>query len=256
MANNKRRRTKKKKVKSSYNPPYGAEILAIPLERLALQENTYDLLKNAKFYSLKEILANEEKDFYKIIRFNKKNLTDLKSALIPLKVELKPTSEQVKAEDKKLSKRDSKSTEKKDAVAQDKYIKISKNGKWGFVDRQGKEVIKPIYDNVFYFNEELCCVEKDELFGFIDREGNEIISIQYDCACSFSEGLACVYKKDLCGYIDKQDNVIIEFKFDAGTPFEQGATRVKKDGKWGELKLKDASLPYKENTDYTLRWIN
>ena len=257
MANNKKsKRNKRKRVKSAYNPPYSNDILSTPLEKLKLQENTYQLLKNAGYTSLKEILSGEEKDFYKIIRFNKKNLADLKSSLIPFKAELKPSGEQVADNSKKPEgKKATIDAAAKETPAQDKFVKISKGGKWGFADRQGKEVIKAVYDNVFYFNEELCCVEKDELFGYIDREGNEVIPIQYDCACSFSEGLACVFKRDLCGYIDKQNNVVIEFKFEAGTPFEEGAARVKKDGKWAELKLKSSPADKGINS-YTLRWIN
>ncbi|HIV00864.1 MAG TPA: WG repeat-containing protein [Candidatus Stercoripulliclostridium merdipullorum] len=117
----------------------------------------------------------------------------------------------------------------------DIYIKINKNGKWGFADRSGKEVIAPIYDEVFMFKEDVCCFERDELFGYIDRQGNEIIAPVYECAASFSEGYACVFKGGVCGYIDKEGNAVIDFQYDAGTPVIDGNCRVKKNGKWGEL---------------------
>lgn len=117
----------------------------------------------------------------------------------------------------------------------DIYIKINKNDKWGFANRNGKEVVPPIYDEVFTFKEDLCCVEKDNRFGFIDREGNEVIPIEYDCALSFSEGYACVYKNNKCGYINKNNEIVVDFRFDAGTHVIDGSCRVKKDGKWGEL---------------------
>lgn len=133
------------------------------------------------------------------------------------------------------------------AAPRDSYIKINKNDKWGFANRSGKEVVPPIYDEVFMYKEDLCCVEKDGLFGYIDREGVEVIPIEYDCALSFSEGYACVCRNNKCGYINKSNEVIIGFKFEAGTPVIEGNCRVKKDGKWGEL--------YISNPD-EIRWIN
>jgi hypothetical protein len=131
-------------------------------------------------------------------------------------------------------------------VPKDIYIKINKNDKWGFADRNGKEVVPPIYDEVYSYKEDLCCVEKDGLFGYIDREGKEVIPPMYECAMSFSEGLACVFRNNRCGYINKNNEVIIDFRFEAGTPMIDGNCRVKKDGKWGEL--------FRDNPD-EIRWI-
>lgn len=129
---------------------------------------------------------------------------------------------------------------------QDKYIKINKNGKWGFATRDGKEVIKPEYDEVFLFHEELCCVELGDKFGFIDRKGEVVIPIVYDCALSFSEGYACVFKGEHCGYIDRENNVVVDFEFDAATPVIDGNSRVKRIGKWGELHIDNPA---------EIRWI-
>ncbi len=128
---------------------------------------------------------------------------------------------------------------KREAVVhpQDQFIKINKNGKWGFATREGKEVIAPEYDEVFLFHEDCCCVELGDKFGFINREGEVIIPIIYDCALSFSEGYACVFKGEHCGYVDKDNNVVVDFEYDAGTPVIEGSSRVKKLGKWGELHI-------------------
>lgn len=129
---------------------------------------------------------------------------------------------------------------------QDVFIKINKNGKWGFATRDGKEVIAPEYDEVYLFHEDLCCVEVGDKFGFINREGKVVVPIVYDCALSFSEGYACVYKGDNCGYVDSENNVVIPFEFDAGTPVVNGEVRVKRLGQWGELHFDNPS---------EIRWI-
>lgn len=119
----------------------------------------------------------------------------------------------------------------------DIYLKINKNGKWGFEDRDGNEVISPEYEEAYNFKEELCCVMKDEKYGFIDRKGGIIIPFEYDLASSFSEGYACVFIGNKCGYIDKENNRITPFIYDAGTAVENNESRVKKDDKWGELHI-------------------
>lgn len=136
---------------------------------------------------------------------------------------------------------------------QDLYVKINRGGKWGFRERSGKMVIEPVYDEVFTFHDDLCCVEKDEKFGFINRNGEIVIPIEYDCATSFSEGYALVYKRDKCGYINAKNEVVVDFVFDAGTPVIDGECRVKKDGKWGEMHLIASSDGTVRTGD--IRWI-
>ncbi len=139
----------------------------------------------------------------------------------------------------------------------DIYVKVNKNGKWGFKNRAGKQVVDSIYDEVFNFKEELCCVQKDDLYGFINRDGQVVIPLVYSCATSFSEGLACVFKGEKCGYIDTENNVVVNFDYDAGTMVIDGECRVKKDGKWGELHIRKPS----KNDDSVgigvenIRWI-
>lgn len=59
--------------------------------------------------------------------------------------------------------------------------------------------------------------EKSNKYGYIDKEGNEVIAPQYDEIRSFSEGLAGVLKGDMWGFIDKDNNTIIPFQYpDAG----------------------------------------
>ena len=49
---------------------------------------------------------------------------------------------------------------------------VKKDGKWGFIDKTGKEVVPVgLYDDVGSFNDGLCKVGKDEKYGFINRKG-------------------------------------------------------------------------------------
>ncbi len=302
MANNRRYKNKKPAIKNDYNPPYPAEILAESIEGLKLRAETLDLLKKAGITTVRDLCIREEKDFYRIHTFNKKNLYDVKNALRPKKVAIKPT-ETAEQQDKPVEKAEQKKTETKKTEGKrqedknatgrekkggdksrnkygtdenyimttrppkpprthvqpvkeepDPYLKVNRGGKWGFKDRKGKQVVEPIYDEVFNYKEDLCCVEKEEKFGFINRQGEVVVPISYDCATSFSEGYACVFKRDKCGYINANNEVVVDFIYDAGTPIINGECRIKKDGRWGEmhlLKEEDGSVKVGE-----VRWIN
>ncbi len=64
--------------------------------------------------------------------------------------------------------------------------------KYGFIDKSGKVVIEPQFDDAEPFSEGLAKVEKDDKYGFIDKSGKVVIEPQFDDAEPFSEGLAKV----------------------------------------------------------------
>lgn len=292
---NKRFKKRTKPIREDYKPPFDAETLSLSVAVLGLREDTAALLGKAGISTLYDVVVREEKDFYRISTFNKKNLFDVKNSLKGRKLFLRPSAQpedsrkEQRNNDKPVDKnarpsqnrekerRDAKTREqvkqkeenfvmtvkppkpprpKIQAVKEepDAYVKVNKGGKWGFKERNGKQKVDPIYDEVFCYKENLCCVEKDEKFGFIDREGEVVIPIVYDCATSFSEGYAVVFKKDKCAYIDRENNNVTAFIFDAATPVIDGECRVKKDGKWGEMHISKNENGFIVVSE--IRWIN
>ena len=86
---------------------------------------------------------------------------------------------------------------------------------WAYIDTRGKVVIRPfIFDNgPDYFREGLARFTDNNKFGFFDEKGRVVIKPQFDFAYPFSEGLAAVCngcKEEL-----------------------EGEHRVIKEGKWG-----------------------
>lgn len=126
----------------------------------------------------------------------------------------------------------------------DRFVKFQRGGKWGFKDKNGKEVIPPIYDEVFNFKDDLACVERKELFGYITRDNELVIPYKYEVASSFSEGLACVGNESKCGYINKNGDVVIPFIYDAGTPFVNGVAQVKQNERWGTYSLETKEVDW------------
>ena len=82
-----------------------------------------------------------------------------------------------------------------------KLFPIVKDGKWGYMDENGKVVIEPQYEAAYDFSEGLACVIVNGWRGFIDRTGTMVIKPEFAWAGRFCEGLAPVYneKSDFAG---------------------------------------------------------
>lgn len=115
---------------------------------------------------------------------------------------------------------------------------VKQNGKWGYVDKTGKEVIAYKYDNARSFSEGLAAVYLDEKWGYIDKTGKEVVAYKYDNAQSFSEGLAAVGQTGKgAGFIDKTGKEIVPCKYTEVRPFSEGLAAVREGTgygiKWG-----------------------
>ncbi|MBT2644687.1 WG repeat-containing protein [Bacillus sp. ISL-41] len=100
------------------------------------------------------------------------------------------------------------------------------NGKWGFIDKTGKEVIKPKYNEVGEFINGIAMIRITQSYGLINKEGKEIVKPQYEEIASFQEGLAKVSKNGKSGFIDQTGKVVIPLKYDSADSFKNGYARV------------------------------
>lgn len=185
-------------------------------------------------------------------------------------------------------------------------VRTLKNGKYGYT-KDGKFVVKPKYEYATDFNDGLARVGKDGKYGFVNETGEEIVPLQYTAASSFSYGVAAVkdqngdaffilpsgarlqdatyldtksfkeglaaaqdenylygfvdpkgklvvqhkyntvgwYNEGICavgknvngktlyGYIDNKGNQLCDFIYDEAKDFQGGVARVKTNGKYG-----------------------
>lgn len=94
------------------------------------------------------------------------------------------------------------------------YVPYIHNGKCGYVIEETMEiVIRCIYEAAFNYSEGLAKVQKNGKYGFIDRDGNVIIPCEYDSADNCYKGIISVTKEEKHGAIDKRGNVIIPFEY-------------------------------------------
>lgn len=114
-------------------------------------------------------------------------------------------------------------------------IQTEKDGKHGFTDEHGKEIIPVIHD--FIRTDELYAyVRKDKKWGYLDKEGKEAVPCIYDYVHhSLPEGLALINKDGKYGYVNEQAVEVIPAIYDKAYGFHHNWAKVKKNGKWGYI---------------------
>ena len=126
---------------------------------------------------------------------------------------------------------------------------VGLDGKYGYINTQGVEVIPCKYDSAGCFSEGLAPIKLDYKWGFINTKGEEVIPCKYDFAISFSEGMTAVHEGNYWetgkwGFIDKNGNELSPCKYtlllnqefiDFGPVLKEGLAAVRNadTGKWG-----------------------
>ena len=110
---------------------------------------------------------------------------------------------------------------------------IKLNGKWGFIDRDGIEVIPHRYEEVYAFSEGFVAIKLNGKWGFIDKSGREVIPCKYDGTYCFTGGLGSVRLQDKFGFVNKEGIEAIPCKYDAVDDFVNGIACVELNGGWG-----------------------
>ena len=113
------------------------------------------------------------------------------------------------------------------------FCDVRKNGKWGFLSSDKKEVIPAIYDSVGSFHEGLAYVSIDGKFGFVDTTGKVVIKLAFDNVCGFCSGIAWVVSQGRYGLINKKGRVILPFEYDSIAHVSGDMIAICKNGLWG-----------------------
>jgi hypothetical protein len=140
----------------------------------------------------------------------------------------------------------------------DNWFPVYVKGKAGYIDRTGKIVLEPQFDEASYFSEGMARVSvgRDTIIsegfsqGFIDETGKLVIQPKWDVVSHFSEGLAAVgfdqTKKSFkvgnktlytsashtwyrWGFIDKTGKLVTETKFSDISDFRDGLAAANAD---------------------------
>jgi hypothetical protein len=112
---------------------------------------------------------------------------------------------------------------------------IKQRGKWGYIDKLGKTVIAPQYQEALRFSEGLASVKSDDKWGYIDKSGKMVIAPQYEMAYQHVEGLAAVKQDGKWGFVDTTGKMVIAPQFQETYGFSEGLAEVRVGKKWGYI---------------------
>jgi hypothetical protein len=151
------------------------------------------------------------------------------------------------------------------------FAPVQINGKWGFIDKNNRFLVEPVYDFAGSFGiDSLAPVFKDERLGFINTQGKLVIPCQYYWYPShtvfphypvFTDGLLAVYLEQVnpldtirpkIGFINTKGEIQLQPIYDANNLhawFFDGKAVVSIDGKFGLInKQGDFIIPPKFNS--------
>jgi len=109
------------------------------------------------------------------------------------------------------------------------------DGKFGFIDKTGKIVIKPKFLHAADFSDGLAKISikndlREDIYGFVDKEGKQVIEPQFMNAGSFEEGRCAVENgSGQMGYINKKGDYVKDPKFKYASYFSEGHAVVEDD---------------------------
>lgn len=106
--------------------------------------------------------------------------------------------------------------------------------RYNYLNENLEEIIpdKYMYVESWHYSQWPICVGIDGKYGFVDKTGKEVIPLIYDSSSSFYNGIAAIKKGDKYGYIDKNGNIVAPFIYDKAEAFnEEKFAKVEQDGK-------------------------
>lgn len=120
------------------------------------------------------------------------------------------------------------------------------------VDKEMKE-ISAHYDKSCGFAEGMCVMGNDGKWGAVNRQGKETVPLTYsNINPEFMHGVIGVENgsKDAWGVVDASNNMVIPFKYDGvGLHKNDPLINVKKDNKWGLVDRQDTEI-------LPIKWLN
>lgn len=133
--------------------------------------------------------------------------------------------------------------------------RVERDGRIGYINRNGREIIAPSYTYALNFSEERALAKIGTDFVLIDKSGGASEPLAYNYVEKFSDGLAMVVRTELTfadgkivresktGYIDYAGKAVIAPRFEKGQGFSEGLAAVRVDGLWGYIAKPSAALP-------------
>lgn len=117
---------------------------------------------------------------------------------------------------------------------------VRQDGKWGMLDEEGNEVLKPAYDNFNFLpnaNRKLFFIAQNKvLHGAIDSNANVIVPVQYSKVRSYHEDRVAV--KNLggrWGFVNREGEEVVKAQYRVAHDFSEGLAIIFDQSRWGAI---------------------
>ncbi len=111
---------------------------------------------------------------------------------------------------------------------------MDNQGKYALMNNKGEFLTEFIYNTICGGSEEgFFEVTRNGKHGQIDINGKEVVPCMYDDGCYFSEGVAAEYLNGKCGMVDCFNRIIIPFEYEEICVCKNNLINAKKNGKYG-----------------------
>ena len=100
-----------------------------------------------------------------------------------------------------------------DVIQPPKYLVVKIDGKYGYVNWEGKTTIPAQFLAAHFFSEGLAAVRTEKGYAYVDSLGNFALPPKYDGAEDFKNGVAKVYIKGKPYLIDTKGKILFEHSF-------------------------------------------
>lgn len=126
-------------------------------------------------------------------------------------------------------------------------IPVKKDGKWGYIDYEGNEIIPFTYQDAAVFSEGLAAVMLNNRWGYINKQGQVVIDFVYEEARSYQLGLGVVYtKSDRFSFINHYGELIGDYDYINRNPYNrdslQGTVDIYQPSGMGLVRIKDGEI--------------
>lgn len=109
---------------------------------------------------------------------------------------------------------------------------------YGLIDKRGKFVIPPVYDELNEATEGLYLVAKNDRYGFVTSKGETAVTLKYTYALPFQQGLAAVAIDSNWFFIDKTGKQAFIARFQNVSSFSDSLCAATPDGNlWGYIDM-------------------
>ena len=118
---------------------------------------------------------------------------------------------------------------------------IKLRNKWGFINRDEKIIIQPAYEDVTPFEKHYSYVKQNGLCGLLSHEGKLVLPTRYSEIKILDNGRLFLSLNGLQGLADQHGNILLHPKYTSVTDLNNGYVIIEQDGKFGLVTLQGLS---------------